>query len=116
MFHYCRIEVSELQTQQTFDQNKDGAVSGDEANFFFDSHAELSWEDFLASGWPRMKPFLMLDKGLFKPPTSEPHQDSAAYSLPETGATTPVMYLSGFRMFLSCSRTHHHFIIQSFRG
>jgi protein kinase C substrate 80K-H len=81
----CRIEVSELQTQQTFDQNKDGAVSEEEANFLFDSHAELSWEDFLATGWPRMKPLLMLDKGLFKPPASEP----------ETGAAAPVMYLSG---------------------
>lgn len=83
-----KIEMSELQTQQTFDQNKDGAVSEDEAKFFFDSHNELSWEDFLASGWPRMKPFLMLDKGLFKPPTSEPPQDSTADSRPETDATT----------------------------
>lgn len=87
--------MSELQAQQSFDQNKDGAVSEDEANFFFDSHDELSWEDFLASGWPRMKPFLMLDNGLFKPPTDEPPQHSAADSLSETDATKRVMYLSG---------------------
>jgi hypothetical protein len=74
----CRIEIFELQTQQTFDQNKDGAVSEDEAKFFLDSHDELNWEDFLASGWPRMKPFLMLDKGLFKPPATEAPLDSAA--------------------------------------
>lgn len=91
----CRIEMFELQTQQTFDQNKDGAVSEDEAKFFFDSHDELSWEDFLASGWPRMKPFLMLDKGLFKPPTSEPPQDSTADSRPVTDDTRQVMHLSG---------------------
>jgi protein kinase C substrate 80K-H len=67
-----------LQTQQTFDQNKDGAVSEDEAKFFLDSRDELNWEDFLASGWSQMKPFLMLDKGLFKPPTTEAPLELAA--------------------------------------
>jgi len=83
-----KIQMSEIQTQQTFDQNKDGAVSEDETKFFFDSHDEMNWEDFLASGWPRMKPFLMLDKGLFKPPTNEPTLDSPAESVLEPDATT----------------------------
>lgn len=83
-----KIQMSEIQTQQTFDQNKDGAVSEDETKFFFDSHDELNWEDFLASGWPRMKPFLMVDKGLFIPPTSEPTLDSRAESVLEPDATT----------------------------
>lgn len=74
---YCRIEILELQTQQTFDQNKDGTVSEEEAKFFLDSRDELNWEDFLASGWSQMKPFLMLDKGLFTPPSSEVPLDSA---------------------------------------
>jgi len=86
--------MSEIQTQQSFDQNKDGAVSEDETKFFFDSHDELNWEDFLASGWPRMKPLLMLDKGLFKPPTSEPTLDSHAESVLETDATTQVMHFT----------------------
>ncbi|XP_021938600.1 glucosidase 2 subunit beta [Zootermopsis nevadensis] len=72
-----KIEILELQTQQTFDQNRDGAVSEDEAKFFLDSNDELNWEDFLASGWPRMKPFLMLDNGLFKPPATEALLNSA---------------------------------------
>ncbi|GFG29270.1 hypothetical protein Cfor_07947 [Coptotermes formosanus] len=83
-----KIQMSEIQTQQTFDQNKDGAVSEDETKLFFGSNDELNWEDFLASGWPRMKPFLMLDKGLFKPPTSEPTLDSAAEPVLESDATT----------------------------
>jgi hypothetical protein len=117
----CRIEKFELQTQQTFDQNKDGAVSEDEAKFFLDSHDELSWEDFLASGWSRMKPFLMLDKGLFKPPTSEPPQDPPADSQPKTGAATQVMHLPGSALelenwtrqgiFLSCSMNHFSYYL-----
>jgi protein kinase C substrate 80K-H len=91
---FCRIQMSEIQTQQMFDQNKDGAVSEDETKLFFDSHDELNWEDFLASGWPRMKPFVMLDKGLFIPPTSEPTLDSPAESELEPDATTQVMHFT----------------------
>ena len=86
--------MSEMQTQQTFDQNKDGAVSEDEAKLFFGSHDGLNWEDFLASGWPRLKPFIMLDKGLFKSPTSEPPLDSSAESVLEPDATTQVMHFT----------------------
>ncbi|XP_067001221.2 glucosidase 2 subunit beta [Anabrus simplex] len=69
-----KLQISELQTQQTFDQNRDGGISEEEAKFFLDGHDEMSWEDYLANGWPRMKPLVMLDQGLFVRPTQTPNQ------------------------------------------
>ncbi|KAK6630658.1 hypothetical protein RUM43_014643 [Polyplax serrata] len=63
-----KIQLSELQVRQTFDQNRDGAVSDEEAKFFLDNLEEADWDLFLSSVWPKMKPFFMMEKGLFKPP------------------------------------------------
>ncbi|KAK7863853.1 hypothetical protein R5R35_003336 [Gryllus longicercus] len=65
-----KLQLSELQVRQTFDSNRDGEVSDDEAKFLLNQQEEMSWEDFVISGWPRMKPLLMLDKGLFQGPDS----------------------------------------------
>lgn len=46
----CRIQLSELQVRQTFDQNRDGAVSDEEAKFFLDNLEEADWDLFLSSG------------------------------------------------------------------
>ena len=72
------VDISELQTQQTFDQNKDGAISDEEAKFFLDGKEALNWEEFISTAWPRMQPFLMLDKGLFKPPVLDPPAENRA--------------------------------------
>lgn len=32
---------------------------------------ELTWEEFLKTGWHRMKPLFMLEKGIFQPPATE---------------------------------------------
>ncbi|XP_058118344.1 glucosidase 2 subunit beta [Anopheles ziemanni] len=65
------LELVELQTRIVFDRNRDGAVTEDEARFFLDERDQVDFETFVTLCWPRMKPFLMMDSGLFKPPADE---------------------------------------------
>ncbi|XP_039277826.1 glucosidase 2 subunit beta [Nilaparvata lugens] len=71
-----KLQVDELRVRQTFDQNKDGQVSDDELKFFMGGLEEITWADFLESGWQRMKPFFMLEKGIFQPPSTEQKTES----------------------------------------
>ncbi|XP_058839943.1 glucosidase 2 subunit beta-like [Topomyia yanbarensis] len=63
------LEIAELQTRIVFDRNRDGSVTEDEARFFLDDHEQVDFETFVTLCWPKIKPFLMLDSGLFKPPS-----------------------------------------------
>uniref|UniRef100_A0A182VPP7 Glucosidase 2 subunit beta n=1 Tax=Anopheles minimus TaxID=112268 RepID=A0A182VPP7_9DIPT len=65
------LELVELQTRIIFDRNRDGAVTEDEARFFLDERDQVDFETFVTLCWPRIKPFLMMDSGLFKPPSEE---------------------------------------------
>lgn len=64
------MDLTELQTRISFDRNRDGEVSTDEARYFLDEKDEANLENFVQVCWPRIKPFLMLDSGLFKPPAT----------------------------------------------
>ncbi|XP_035772921.1 glucosidase 2 subunit beta-like [Anopheles albimanus] len=66
------LELVELQTRIVFDRNRDGAVTEDEARFFLDERDQVDFETFVTLCWPRVKPFLMMDSGLFKPPVADP--------------------------------------------
>lgn len=59
-----------MQTRISFDRNRDGEVSTDEARYFLDEQDEANLDAFVQVCWPRIKPFLMLDSGLFKPPAT----------------------------------------------
>lgn len=66
-----KVEVVELQTRIVFDRNRDGEVSVEEAKYFLESEEEMDLETFVTVAWPKIKPFLMMDSGLFRPPRPE---------------------------------------------
>lgn len=66
-----KLEISELQTRPTFDRDRDGQITEEEARYFLDENSDLEFEDFLAVAWPKIKPFIMLEAGVFKPPRQE---------------------------------------------
>lgn len=66
-----KIEIIELQTRIAFDKDRNGVVELEEARYFLDENEELDLEGFVTIAWPKIKPFLMLDSGLFKPPRKE---------------------------------------------
>nr|CAH0098543.1 unnamed protein product [Daphnia galeata] len=87
-----KLQVEELQTHVAFDQNQDGTVTVEEAKFFLHNEEEMDKSDFIATGWPLIKPFIMKAQGLENPsksdqqageiPLSDDHHQEE--SMPET--------------------------------
>ncbi|XP_066583587.1 glucosidase 2 subunit beta [Prorops nasuta] len=61
------VTVIELQTRVTFDKDRDGAVSEEEALYFLNNNPEIALEEFVENAWANIKPFLMMEQGMFKP-------------------------------------------------
>lgn len=57
------VSIAELQTRVTFDKNKNGEVSREEALYFLNNMEELTMQEFVEKAWGNVKPFLMLEKG-----------------------------------------------------
>jgi len=72
--------MDEIKSRQTFDKNKDGEVSDEEALFFLNMEEEMSKEEFLKTGWTIAKPFFLMEQGMFLPP--EPPMDEDAGTEP----------------------------------
>ncbi|XP_014605404.1 PREDICTED: glucosidase 2 subunit beta [Polistes canadensis] len=62
------VTIAELQTRATFDKDRDGAVSQEEAMFFLNNQKEVSLQEFIETAWGNIKPFVMLEQGIFKHP------------------------------------------------
>ncbi|XP_076259840.1 glucosidase 2 subunit beta [Rhynchophorus ferrugineus] len=65
------IDTSEIQTRQTFDRDRNGEVTEEEAKIFLDNQDSADLETFIEKSWPLMKPFVTLESGMFKPPALE---------------------------------------------
>ncbi|CAK9804861.1 Glucosidase 2 subunit beta [Anthophora quadrimaculata] len=61
------ITIAELQTRVTFDRDRDGAVTEEEAMYFLSNKKEINLQEFIDEAWSNMKPFLLLEQGVFKP-------------------------------------------------
>lgn len=57
------VSIIELQTRVTFDKNRDGVVSEEEALYFLGDKKEVSLQEFIDIAWVNIKPFLMLEQG-----------------------------------------------------
>ncbi|XP_058800892.1 glucosidase 2 subunit beta [Phymastichus coffea] len=70
------VTIAELQTRVTFDKDRNGEVSREEALFFLNNQEELTMQEFIDSAWTNIKPFLMLEKGIFQVAEKKNAQES----------------------------------------
>lgn len=81
------LSIIELQVRNVCDKDKNGEVSDEEARYFLGEQDQVDLEEFISTSWPLLKPFIMMEKGMFRPeetqPESEPEdveqEDFAAY-------------------------------------
>lgn len=70
------LSIAEIQTRSTFDKDRNGEVSDEEARFFLAEQDEIALETFVERAWPLVKPYLMIEGGIFKPPAGQEHVDA----------------------------------------
>lgn len=67
------VDIAEIQSRETFDRDRNGEVSEEEAKLFLGNVNDNSvdQETFIDKTWKLMKPFVARESGLYKPPASE---------------------------------------------
>lgn len=60
------LTADELEAKTTFDKDKDGVVTEDEANYFFGGKDTIDLQGFVTVTWPILKPLLMMEDGKFR--------------------------------------------------
>lgn len=57
------VTIAELRTRVTFDKDRNGEVSDEEAMYFLNNKREVSLQEFIETAWGNIKPFVMLEQG-----------------------------------------------------
>ncbi|XP_014208611.1 glucosidase 2 subunit beta [Copidosoma floridanum] len=65
------LTISELQEDHIFDKNNDAEVSREEVMYFLNNKEEVNLEEFTSVVWLYIKPLIMKEEGLFKPPMTD---------------------------------------------
>ncbi|KAB0801910.1 hypothetical protein PPYR_04096 [Photinus pyralis] len=65
------VDVMEIQAHSTFDKDRNGEVSEEEAKYFLDEQSSVDEETFVTTAWSLIKPFLMVEESIFKPPVGD---------------------------------------------
>ncbi|XP_046837336.1 glucosidase 2 subunit beta [Vespa crabro] len=65
------VTIAELQTRVTFDKDHNGVVTEEEAMYFLNNQKEISLKEFIETAWGNIKPFVMLEQGIFKQPKAK---------------------------------------------
>lgn len=71
------VTVDEIKVVNVFDKNKDGEVDEEEMKYFLNDSESVDKESFISGTWPLLKPLLMMEQGMFKPPTEEDKEGEA---------------------------------------
>lgn len=69
------IDIAEIQSRQSFDRDRNGEVTEEEAKIFLNNQDSVDFEAFLDKSWALMKPFIQIDSGMYKPPVTESEAD-----------------------------------------
>ncbi|KAG0699156.1 Glucosidase 2 subunit beta [Chionoecetes opilio] len=64
------LSMEEMMSRQTFDTNRDGQVSEEEAKFYLNQEETLTLDTFISTGWPLMRPVYRMDQRMFTPPST----------------------------------------------
>lgn len=78
------VTVMELRTRVTFDKDRDGVVTEEEALYFLNNQKEVNLQEFVDSVWTNIKPFLMLEQGMFKPDEHNEEEEEVQEPVEET--------------------------------
>nr|XP_050868685.1 glucosidase 2 subunit beta [Vespula vulgaris] len=78
------VTIAELQTRITFDKDHNGVVSEDEAMFFLNNKKEVSLQEFIETAWGNIKPFVMLEQGIFTKPKHDEIEKEEEEKVQET--------------------------------
>lgn len=78
------VTIQEIQARSTFDKNRDGEVSEEEAKFFLGGQNDLSIQEFIDIAWNYIKRWDRMERGLSKPEEEEPQSEEVKPVTEET--------------------------------
>lgn len=66
-----QLTIDEIRVRNVFDKDKDGEVTEEEVKHFIDDAESVNLDYFIEHVWPLLKPFLMMEQGMFRPPAHD---------------------------------------------